>query len=654
MKTDRASLLRRILPDFKRRHVFATKLRLVAFAAFWTLYFYFLRDVLGQTTAVALIVLGSFFLTGVAYYYIMHERLLIPAFAVELFADLSAITAVIYLTGGPHSPYYTLYLFYAFLAGVLYNHYLSAVVAVAAAAVYGLFLLLCARGIIPPLILDYGDRLPIPTYTPAAHFLFALLFLAGIVYTVKIASYFSQQRERELEQRNRELSALNRMSATIRTATSLDAVVHRLLEAVVEGAGFTTAILVVFEGEGERARVYAPADYRQRAAIEATLGGVIDGRSLPLADVESPLLQEVRRHRIVYRRDLAELATGFAHAPSAQSCRRVQELLGVRRAVVMPLVVEEQTLGAVVGFSREPFVGEGAVHRLEAFANQSALSLEAAKLIDRLRRVNERLEEANRVKSEFLATMSHELRTPLTAIIGFAELLREGVIGEPSEEQQEGLGEVLSNAGELLEMINSLLDLTKIESGKMHLTRDRFNVVETVRRVVATATPLAQRKNQRLDVDLPGEELLLVGDEKKVQQSLLNLVANANKFTDEGGRIRIALRAHPSWESLAAEPAAARRLADVAGHFAAGGVELAVDDEGIGIRQEHLESVFEMFRQVDSSVTRSFGGTGLGLSLTRRFVELHGGRIWAESEYGEGARFRMVLPWEAPEMPDGA
>jgi signal transduction histidine kinase len=641
-----AALVELLLPDYRRRHVFAAKLRLVIFVSFWAIYLYFLKDVIGQTIEVGGAVFGAFLLTGFAYANVMKERWLLPSFGLELISDLISITAVIYLTGGPHSPFYTIYVLYAFIVGVLYNFYLAVVVATVSAAFYGAFLLLCQHGIIPPLILDYGDNMPIPAYTPYANFLFTVIFLVGIVYTVKVASYFSQHREHQLERRNRQLVALNHMSRTVRSVSSLDELIDELLSGVIDGVGFETAVLITFDWKSEIARTYAPKRRLRSAEVDEVLGGAIGGREFCLAGFDTPVMQEIKKHRIIFRRDISELAVGLGGFVTEEQCRKVQELLGVKRVVIMPVVADDALLGVLIGFSREGFVEDGAVQTLDAFANQSALSLEAAELIDKLKRVNERLEEANRVKSEFLATMSHELRTPLTAIIGFSELLKEGVMGEPSEEQEEGLGEVLVNAADLLDMINSLLDLTKIESGKMRLNVNEFNVLEMVRRVAATVTPLVGRKNQCFELDLPDSPVSVKGDERKVQQSLLNLVANANKFTPDGGRIDIAVEMFSSPADIRKSAKWAASASVFAEEFSDGAVAISVCDDGIGIREDHLDSVFDMFHQVDGSATRNFGGTGLGLALTRQFIEMHGGRVWAESEFGKGACFRMLVPFE--------
>jgi len=636
--------IERVLPEFRSRHVFVTKLRLVAFLGFWAIYLYFMRDVLDQTKWVAAVVFASFLMTGVAYYNVMRGFWLVPSFALELFCDLTTITAILYLTDGPFSPYFTAYVLYVIIAGILYNHYLAALIAAASAAYYGVFLLLCRMGIIPPLVIDYGDRLPIPSYTPFAHFLLAAILLGGIVYTVKVASFFSQRRERALEKRNRELTALHGMSRTIRSAIALKEVIEQLLDGVLKGLGLETAALLYFDRHSGKAHLHVPGRHPRLADIEKIIGRSLEGIEFPIDALTSPALRDIMNHRIIFRRDIAELLTGLESVISPERGRRIQEILAVRRIVVVPIIAEHETLGALIGFSREPFVEEGQVATMEAFANQSALSLEAALLIDRLRKVNLQLQEANRVKSEFLATMSHELRTPLTAIIGFSELLTEGVMGELTEEQKESLREVLHNAADLLEMINSLLDLTKVESGTMRLDLTTFDISEVFRRVTGTLTPLVQKKGQVMSVDVERNIPPVVGDERKIQQVLLNLLANANKFTPKGGHISASARNFGSWDEIRARTSWSGRFDDCPEALKSGCLEIVVADDGIGIPLEQQERIFDMFHQADSSSTRSFGGTGLGLALAKRFIELHGGRIWVESELHEGARFTVVLP----------
>ncbi len=632
-----------ILPEYSARHLFVVKLRLAVLLGIAAMYLYFFWGVIGQTWPLAGIVLGCILLTGVTSFHIIRNRFLLTSLVIESLCDLTAMTVVLYLTGGPYSPYFTIFVLYVLTAGILYTHYLAAIIAFVSMVYYGLFLLLCQAGVIPPLILNYGDALPVPTYTPFAHFLIAGVLFLTIVYTVKVASFFSQRRERILEKRNRELTALTRMSSTIRSTLALREVIEHLLSGVTVGLGLESVVLLHFDRHHGRARLYVPHRHPRHADAELIAGRSLDGVEVPMEAISSAVMHDILKHRIVFRREIAELIAEGETILSRDQCARIQETLGVQRIIIVPIVVERETLGALIGLSHEPFVEESQVSTMEAFANQSALALEAAMLIDRLRRLNDQLEEASRVKSEFLATMSHELRTPLTAIIGFSELLMEGVMGDLADEQKESLGEVLHNAADLLEMINSLLDLTKIEAGTMKMDLRSYELREVVRRVSSTLAPLLQRKEQELRVELREGIPTLSGDERKIQQTLLNLLANANKFTPQRGHIRLSAAWVPTLEAACERPWWPR-FAEHEDLLQGGCVEVRVEDNGIGIPPDQLEKVFEMFHQADSSSTRNFGGTVLGLALARKFTEMHGGRIWAESELNKGTCFTLVLP----------
>ncbi len=638
-----AKLVELTLPEYRDRHIFTTKLRLAIFIGFWIFYLYFLRDVLSQTKVITAIVCASFFLTGLAYFNVMRNRWLTFSFILELVADLVAITAVIYLTGGPYSSYFTIYIFYCFAAGIFYNHYLAGLVAFCSALFYGSFLFLCWKGVIPPLILDYGNRLPVPAYTPLTHFFFAATFLVVTIYAVKIASFFSQKRERMLEARNKELTALHKMSSTIRSAISLKQVIEQVLTTILEGLGFEAVMLLSFDREEKKIHIHSPRQHPLLGKIEEAMGRPLYEIELPISFLEIPVFQSIMRHQIVFRRDLVEAAQGMGAVISPDQARHVQEILGIKRIVGIPLIAEQEVLGVIVGFSREPFVEERLVQTLESFANQAALLIEASTLIDRLKKTNEQLKEANRVKSEFLAIMSHELRTPLTAIIGFSELMMEGVMGDMTDEQKESVHEVLNNGADLLELINGLLDLAKIDSGKMRFEIREFDAAEMIERICRMIASLIKRKGHHLSVSIEPDMPPLPGDEKKIQQVILNLLSNAIKFTPDGGDITVEIRHLPSWKDVS-KASWASRVKSAKELFGAGAFEISVKDTGVGIRPEHLEMVFDIFQQVDSSITRSYGGTGLGLALAKQYIEQHGGLIWAESEYGKGAKFFVVLP----------
>jgi signal transduction histidine kinase len=266
------------------------------------------------------------------------------------------------------------------------------------------------------------------------------------------------------------------------------------------------------------------------------------------------------------------------------------------------------------------------IELLRTFATQSALAIQNARLFQELGDKSQELEAASRHKSEFLANMSHELRTPLNAIIGFSEVLGELMFGELNEKQAEYVQDILSSGRHLLSLINDILDLSKVEAGRMELELTHFDLPAAIGAAVILVRERATRHGLALDVSVDDRLGLFVGDERKIRQVLLNLLSNAVKFTPEGGRITV--RAAP----------------------ADGFVEISVSDTGIGIAAEDQEAIFQEFRQVGTDYARKREGTGLGLALARRFIDLHGGRIWVKSQPGEGSTFTFtvpVRPWPA-------
>ena len=297
---------------------------------------------------------------------------------------------------------------------------------------------------------------------------------------------------------------------------------------------------------------------------------------------------------------------------------------GYRSLLAVPMLREDHIIGGFVVNRRAP--GEfsaGVVELLKTFATQSALALQNARLFREIEEKSEQLEIANRHKSEFLANMSHELRTPLNAIIGFSEVLVERMFGELNEKQDEYLRDIFSSGRHLLSLINDILDLAKIEAGRMELELGRFDLPAAMGNALTLVKGRAATHAIALHLAVDGRLGEFVGDERKIKQVLVNLVSNAVKFTPEGGRVEV--RAAP----------------------ANGGVEFAVTDTGIGIAPEDQEAIFEEFRQVGTDYAKKREGTGLGLSLTRRIVELHGGRIWVKSQVGQGSTFTFTLPLRA-------
>jgi two-component system sensor histidine kinase BarA len=193
-------------------------------------------------------------------------------------------------------------------------------------------------------------------------------------------------------------------------------------------------------------------------------------------------------------------------------------------------------------------------------------------------------------------------------------------------------------------MINSMLGLADIESGRLKLEIETYDLRETLRRVCRTISPMAQEKSLDLNVDVPEGLPMIEGDERKIQQAVLNLMSNAAKFTPEKGRIQLRANHFRSWDELEEATTARHRFDHPERIFSNGGFKVVVEDSGTGIPKEHCDRIFDMFYQVDGTSTRSFGGIGLGLAIARQFVEMHGGRIWVESKLGRGARFTILIP----------
>jgi two-component system, NarL family, sensor histidine kinase BarA len=244
-----------------------------------------------------------------------------------------------------------------------------------------------------------------------------------------------------------------------------------------------------------------------------------------------------------------------------------------------------------------------------------------------LRSSFEKLKALDVMKSNFLATVSHELRTPLTSIIGYAEMVVEGIGGKIPAPAKKHVQLIVGKGEQLLELINSVLDMSKIESGRMELSIDRVSLEEVVDDAIASVAPQAQKKNLKVTAKVEGVRDLLA-DKYKLRQVLVNLLSNAVKFTPEGGKVRIS----------------AKR----AGKGPEGKVVIQVSDSGVGIPAELQAKVFERFYQVDNSSTRQYGGTGLGLPIVRSFVEMHGGTIRVESEAGKGTTFIVEIPVTPP------
>jgi len=274
------------------------------------------------------------------------------------------------------------------------------------------------------------------------------------------------------------------------------------------------------------------------------------------------------------------------------------------------------------------------VERARLFDEVEAARIESQQRAEALEEANTRLQELDRLKDQFLANMSHELRTPLNSIIGFSEVLLNGLIGEMPPKQKESVQSILASGEHLLTLIDDILDFSKIEAGRMTLEPTTFDVAELLAEIRMTITPLIEKKSQALTIEQADDLPPLTADRFRTKQVLLNLLSNANKFTPAEGRITLSCRTiDSSTEQMEM-------------------MIFSVSDTGIGIRPEDQEIIFEEFRRANESAVIGAKGTGLGLAISKRLVEMQGGRIWVESEYGRGAKFSFTLPLTGSPNPD--
>ena len=293
---------------------------------------------------------------------------------------------------------------------------------------------------------------------------------------------------------------------------------------------------------------------------------------------------------------------------------------GHRALLGVPLMSEDEVIGVLTVTRKTPGAFEpDTVRLLSTFATQSALAIQNARLFREIEDKSRQLEVASQHKSEFLANMSHELRTPLNAIIGFSEVLTDRMFGDLNEKQEEYLKDIYASGTHLLSLINDILDLSKIEAGRMELELTEFHFPTAIENALMLVRERAGRRSLTLQTNIDDRLGHMQADERKIRQVVLNLLSNAIKFTPEGGRIEVS--------------AAPKN----------GFVEVSVSDTGIGIASEDQEKVFEEFRQVGTAA-KKVEGTGLGLTLCRKFVELHSGKIWVKSQLGAGATFTFTIP----------
>lgn len=415
--------------------------------------------------------------------------------------------------------------------------------------------------------------------------------------------------ERTVKERTRELTELlaqqvstsEVLKSISRSSIGLDSKLDELIASVVRLGRATAAGVYRREASGsfelcaahsgdDALSAFAEQQARAIAADESTISGraILQRRSVQVEDVA------------------VESAYRFANS-------------GLRTVLAVPIMWDEHVIGVIVAVRTSPArFDDKQIAVIANLADQAGIAMENARLFEELAEKSRELEKASRHKSEFLANVSHELRTPLNAIIGFSEVLLERLFGDINPKQAEYLNDILESGEHLLALINDVLHLSRIEAGQMVLELASLDVREVIRGAVNIVSQRARSGGVEIEIDVTPSIAGIVADERKLTQILINLLSNAIKFTPAGGWVRVEVRRGD------------------------GAMEFVVADSGVGIPGEYLSRIFDPFVQVPSVDVKE--GTGLGLSVTRELVELHGGSIDVESEEGKGSRFRFAVP----------
>jgi signal transduction histidine kinase/HAMP domain-containing protein len=426
--------------------------------------------------------------------------------------------------------------------------------------------------------------------------------------------------EAKVEARTRELATTAEVAKSVSSSLEMDVILERSARIIQERLD-ACYVGVFLTDRGSNLTV-----------LRKSIGG--EGKNAKKRKVSIPLGS----------RSPVGIASATGKPKIIQNVRTVSEhlkpplLMDTQSAAAIPLLVGGTTIGALdVQCQRCDAFDADRARLLTTLADQLATGVHNARLYDQQRRAVEHLAEVDRLKTEFLAVMSHELRTPLNTIIGFSKVLLKGLDGPLTEKQEQDLSIIHESGQHLLSLIRDILDVSQINAGQIELEIERVKLGKVIDGALGAIQPLIEDKPVTLCKDIDPELPVIRADERRVRQIMLNLLSNAAKFTESG---QISIRARVI-EAL-----------NVEGEGIEPFVEVSVIDTGVGIPEDKLVQIFEEFTQVDSSSTRRFEGTGLGLPITKKLVELHEGRIWVESEPGQGSAFTFILPVNRPRFLD--
>jgi signal transduction histidine kinase len=414
---------------------------------------------------------------------------------------------------------------------------------------------------------------------------------------------------RDLSEAREQQAATSGVLAVLGRATSdLDAVLETVVDSARHLCRADIALIFLLEGDAYRLAIVSGALTKEDRAY-------LDQH--PLAQDRSTLAG-----RVGLERQPQQIADVLADPEYGRL--DIQRHGGFRTTMGVPMLLDGEVVGVLIVWRTQvdPF-SERATELLTTFATQAAIAIRSVDLFNALKARSAEVEVASRHKSEFLASMSHELRTPLNAVIGFSEVLLERMFGDLNDRQEEYLHDIWSSGKHLLELLNEILDLSKVEAGQMTLEPSEFSLQEALGHGLALVRERAARHGIRLGLEVAPDVGPVRADELRIKQVIVNLLSNAVKFTPDGGRVEVQARTEGPE------------------------VLVTVADTGTGVAAEDRERIFESFQQGGRRASTT-EGTGLGLTLSKRIVELHGGRIWVESEFGEGSTFGFAIPAGTP------
>ena len=418
-----------------------------------------------------------------------------------------------------------------------------------------------------------------------------------------------QDRTRELARSVGELKALGDVGQAVSSTLNLQTVLTTVVTRAVELSATEGGVIYEYDEQAREFHLTASHNMHQELteALQAApmhLGeGAVGQAAVMRAPIQVPDTFDEKGYAVTRIRPI------LAH-------------LGYRSLLAVPLLREERIIGGLVVWRRESGAfSDSVINLLQTFAAQSVLAIQNARLFREIEEKGLQLEAANRHKSEFLSRVSHDLRTPLNAIIGFTRIVLRRTEGQIPDLQKENLQKVVISSEHLLNLINGLLDLAKIEAGRMEVFAQPFKIDEVINVATTTVEPMLKDGRVRIVTEVAPSISIVRNDRDKLKQILLNLLSNAAKFTEQG-EIRVSARQEN------------------------GTLKLAVSDTGIGMKREALDQIFEEFRQAESATASKYGGTGLGLAIVKKFITLMGGEISVESELGKGSTFTIRIPME--------